>query len=180
MNYFSFNDIVETHNISKEKLKQLCLAGMLKYIKIQTSRYNDKIFRYCIPEDELVKLAPFKKSEIKINPMSQPDYYTNLWAEQDRQRQKAQEAYEQRLKEREHRYDYQEYLNSPEWKAKRRQRLALDKYTCRLCGSGKNLHVHHISYKNLGKPEELDDLITLCDKCHARVHERDLNNIGGN
>lgn len=174
MNYFSFNDIVETHNISKEKLKQLCFSGMLKYIKIQTSRNNDKIFRYCIPEDELSKLAPFRNSEIKINPLSQPDYYTNLWAEQDKEKEKEKERYGHFIEERKKRVDYQEYLKSPEWKEKRDIRLALDGYTCRLCGSGKNLHVHHISYKNLGTPEEVDDLITLCEKCHARVHERDF------
>ena len=71
--------------------------------------------------------------------------------------------------------DYYEYMNSPEWKAKREERLKHDKYQCQLCHTAKNLVVHHVTYDRLGH-EDLSDLVTLCKKCHESVHEKDLEN----
>jgi len=33
------------------------------------------------------------------------------------------------------------------------------------------LHVHHLTYDNLGRELD-DDLIVLCNDCHKQVHER--------
>lgn len=71
--------------------------------------------------------------------------------------------------------DYQEYINSPEWKATSRRRMRMDGFQCAICGTAKNLAVHHITYERLGR-EEMDDLITLCKNCHSKVHENDINN----
>lgn len=65
---------------------------------------------------------------------------------------------------------YIEYLNSPEWRAVREQRLTKDKYTCRACGNTKNLQVHHLSYSNIYH-EKMEDLVTLCQECHSRLHK---------
>lgn len=66
-------------------------------------------------------------------------------------------------------WDYQKYINSKWWREKRMERLKLDGFKCQLCGSGMNLNVHHINYENLGK-ENIDDIVTLCRSCHAKVH----------
>lgn len=68
---------------------------------------------------------------------------------------------------------YNEYLKSPEWSDKRRERLTLDDYECRFvgCHSTENLHVHHLNYDNVGD-EEMEDLITLCHGHHEYVHNR--------
>ena len=69
--------------------------------------------------------------------------------------------------------NYREYINSQEWR--RRRRAYLKKYAlCNRCGMDNDehkrlydgaLHVHHVSYARLGG--ELDeDLETLCKKCH--------------
>lgn len=68
--------------------------------------------------------------------------------------------------------DYNEYIRSDAWIRKRDQRLALDNYQCKKCGTAKNLIVHHITYKNLGH-ENMDDLVTLCWNCHNSVHKND-------
>jgi Holliday junction DNA helicase RuvB len=52
----------------------------------------------------------------------------------------------------------------------RRKVLARDGHKCRLCGSRHRLHIHHIIPVSMGGPTELDNLITLCRSCHARVH----------
>ena len=69
---------------------------------------------------------------------------------------------------------YKEYLKTEWWKHLRKMALERDKYQCQLCGSAKNIQVHHISYENLGCEEEIDDLVCLCSKCHSAVHTKDM------
>ncbi len=64
--------------------------------------------------------------------------------------------------------NYEAYLRSDEWTAKRRVILERDGYRCP-CGSRRHLHVHHLTYERLGH-ELLDDLVTLCRGCHRRLH----------
>lgn len=65
--------------------------------------------------------------------------------------------------------DYNEYIQSAKWKEKRNRRVAIDRYRCQKCGSTSKLNVHHLSYEHLGD-EPMEDLITLCESCHAAVH----------
>ena len=63
------------------------------------------------------------------------------------------------------------YLNSPEWKSLKRQRLAIDRYTCQSCNqSGLSLEVHHLHYRTF-KSESLSDLVSVCRNCHERQHQ---------
>lgn len=68
---------------------------------------------------------------------------------------------------------YTEYLSSPEWNAIRNTIQQRDDNTCVLCGSTFMLHVHHITYKNVGH-EDLEDLILVCKECHEEIHRRKL------
>ncbi len=72
----------------------------------------------------------------------------------------------------------QRLYKTPEWRALVRQAFARDHYRCQRCGGakvkGRKLHSHHIrpwaSY-----PEgrlDLDNLVTLCGRCHRWVHSR--------
>jgi predicted transcriptional regulator len=73
--------------------------------------------------------------------------------------------------------EYQDQLNSPEWKAKRKEILIRDGNKCKLCGSINNLQVHHLEYEN-GKfawEYDNDKLITLCKNCHKKQHKKHLN-----
>lgn len=73
---------------------------------------------------------------------------------------------------------YSGYIHSSHWKDIRRQRLAMDGFQCSICGTAKNLEVHHLTYERLGH-EDLDDLVSLCKRCHAKVHEKDKKEAGG-
>lgn len=64
---------------------------------------------------------------------------------------------------------YHAYIKSSEWKRKAAERMKLDGYRCVKCGKAMNLCVHHLTYENLGH-EQLEDLITLCKKCHSELH----------
>jgi hypothetical protein len=68
--------------------------------------------------------------------------------------------------------DYADYLRTPEWQDIRA--LALRHYgaSCVLCGTTDGLQVHHRRYPERGT-ETVDDLIVLCDDCHAHHHGKD-------
>jgi 5-methylcytosine-specific restriction endonuclease McrA len=67
---------------------------------------------------------------------------------------------------------YAEKLLDYRWQLKRQEILERDNYTCQRCSSdGCILQVHHLHYYPKHEPWEYEneDLITLCDKCHAVV-----------
>lgn len=65
--------------------------------------------------------------------------------------------------------DYQRYLQSGAWKAKRRLVRKRSNGTCELCKKRIATQAHHVTYENLGD-EPLDDLLDLCFVCHAKQH----------
>lgn len=74
---------------------------------------------------------------------------------------------------------YEEQLESPEWRQKRRTVLKRDGYTCRMCGGKRSntdthsLEVHHRYYILNHYAWKYDDsaLITLCKDCHELIHK---------
>lgn len=77
---------------------------------------------------------------------------------------------------------YAERLKDPRWQRKRLEILNRDNFTCQECGSpDKTLHVHHRRYQHGMSPWEYpkNELVTLCEDCHARETERDqrLNRV---
>lgn len=70
---------------------------------------------------------------------------------------------------------YREQLKDPRWQALRLLVLERDGWRCTACKkSSKSLQVHHTKYIQ-GKPpfeSPIEDLISLCKKCHRRQHRR--------
>ena len=70
--------------------------------------------------------------------------------------------------------DYQEYIQSPEWRQKAKEAKERAGYRCQLCnkpGDDKCLHAHHRTYERLG--DELpEDITVLCDVDHAKFHDK--------
>lgn len=69
-----------------------------------------------------------------------------------------------------YRFNKHQYLNSPQWASKRKLALARAHYHCEMCHAETNLHVHHITYRNLYN-ELPSDIIALCPSCHTLVHD---------
>jgi HNH endonuclease len=46
-----------------------------------------------------------------------------------------------------------------------------DNWHCRHCNRNSQLHPHHVVFKSAGGSDELNNLLTLCAKCHRDVHE---------
>jgi 5-methylcytosine-specific restriction endonuclease McrA len=67
--------------------------------------------------------------------------------------------------------DYRQYLQSKEWRWRRRSRIAQTPY-CERCQFEVDLVVHHKNYLRIGR--ELDtDLEVLCKWCHNEHHGAD-------
>lgn len=72
------------------------------------------------------------------------------------------------------REEYIAYIQSKEWFELRRARLELDIFTCFVCGLSPDdccLQAHHLTYERVGN-ELMEDLVTLCVRCHAEIHNR--------
>ena len=65
---------------------------------------------------------------------------------------------------------YEYYIKSEQWQKKRKLRLEIDNNQCVMCGRHSKLNVHHLTYQNLGFENACDDLVTLCETCHALHH----------
>lgn len=65
--------------------------------------------------------------------------------------------------------EYQVYLASPEWRARRALVLARCGNLCEGCRGAPAEQVHHLTYANVGN-EFLFELVGLCNECHERVH----------
>ena len=45
-----------------------------------------------------------------------------------------------------------------------------DNYTCQICGAKKSIEGHHIIDFQFSGAPEIDNIISLCKKCHKNVH----------
>ena len=53
-----------------------------------------------------------------------------------------------------------------------RQVLERDRWRCQRCGSQWNLQVHHLELRSQSGDDVEENLITLCNSCHRRAHDR--------
>lgn len=74
---------------------------------------------------------------------------------------------------------YEKKLSDPRWKMKREKILDRDGHRCVWCGRTDHLQVHHKYYMKypdgrFAEPWDYPDdkLITLCENCHRRWHEK--------
>ena len=63
--------------------------------------------------------------------------------------------------------EYERYIHSAAWRQLANERLEMDGYTCRVCGCSAT-DVHHLTYERFGN-ESMDDLVSLCRKCHNQA-----------
>lgn len=70
---------------------------------------------------------------------------------------------------RKRRREYRKYLKSPQWAAKRQERLDLCKGVCEACNAAPATQVHHVTYERI-YAELVGDLRGLCRPCHEKEH----------
>jgi len=77
------------------------------------------------------------------------------------------------------------FYKSKRWAQARAYVLMRDKYKCRMCGTSKDLEVHHIvplSPDNIYQPyyaTNEGNLMTLCTSCHMALHAAERGDASG-
>jgi len=71
---------------------------------------------------------------------------------------------------------YQESILNPSWISKSHEIKQRDSNSCQKCGEKTNLYAHHRYYVNGRLPWEYPNsaIVTLCNKCHAKVHLEEI------
>jgi len=65
---------------------------------------------------------------------------------------------------------YVEYLSTTGWRVRSHQAMERANWRCEMDATHDGpLQVHHLTYARVGRERD-DDLIVLCDECHARHH----------
>lgn len=67
---------------------------------------------------------------------------------------------------------YHSYLDTPEWREKRKLVMERAGGLCEGCRKEKAEVVHHTTYEHAGD-EFLFELLALCRVCHTRIHEKE-------
>lgn len=75
------------------------------------------------------------------------------------------------LSEKMKKWGYQKGFNYS-FASRREAVLNRDNYTCQKCGAkNTKLEVHHIIFRSQGGTDDENNLITLCENCHSRLHK---------
>lgn len=64
--------------------------------------------------------------------------------------------------------NYSKYLSGDHWK-KIKEKHCPPGSRCKVCLSGRSVHLHHLNYENIGSEKE-GDFVLLCRSCHYKVH----------
>jgi 5-methylcytosine-specific restriction endonuclease McrA len=60
-----------------------------------------------------------------------------------------------------------------------RRVLAHDGWRCQRCGTSQNLEVHHVQPRSLLGGDTMENLISLCCRCHRQHHLRAVKRGNG-
>lgn len=67
---------------------------------------------------------------------------------------------------------HQEYLKTEHWTELRKQCINRSNRICEACRSTKHLEGHHLRYREPLESCTIDDVMTLCRRCHGFWHEQ--------
>ena len=139
---------------------QCCNCGTWFSTAKKSIDFSRDVFDY---DDEIKKRFRIQRTEefAMIQELRLSNIATKTWAERNARTAK-----------------YQEYIESEEWKKKRLLVLQRDNFTCCGCLMEPAIHVHHLTYRNLGS-ELAYELVSLCVRCHEKSHDFESVDISG-
>ena len=65
-------------------------------------------------------------------------------------------------------------LEQQDYQELREHVLRRDGWRCQLCGSNRNLEVHHREFRSRSGADDERNLITLCSDCHSPIHGKSM------
>jgi len=103
--------------------------------------------------------------------------YSQFSPEEKTQKKIENEERQEKLKDRYEEEAIKRVADILYWSSIRKSVLERDNYQCQLCSLSANsmLHIHHIEKRVNGGSDFLDNLITVCPKCHSRADRADYN-----
>jgi len=70
-----------------------------------------------------------------------------------------------------------EFLLTPYWKAIAEKTKKKAGFKCLMCNGKNNLATHHRTYDNHGDElYHMEDLVVICEDCHAKFHDKITEN----
>lgn len=75
------------------------------------------------------------------------------------------------------RKDIPYYYYGSKWGKIREAVLARDNYKCTNCSSDQKLEIHHLEKWLESKDNSLNNLVTLCRKCHRKLEPRNIKRL---
>jgi hypothetical protein len=63
-------------------------------------------------------------------------------------------------------------LHEPDWKHLADEAKRRDGDRCKVCNGDRNLEAHHRTYDTIRTIKEINDLVTLCRRCHIMFHDK--------
>jgi hypothetical protein len=116
------------------------------------------------------------------------DEASNLWLSfdgnysassptQKRQRDLARQVSEEEMAEKSLERALEKEATDLAWSRRREMVLERDNYACQLCGlvGFTRFHIHHVLKRTEGGTDHLDNLVTVCPKCHKAADTRLYN-----
>lgn len=67
--------------------------------------------------------------------------------------------------------EWERYIASPVWHRRRQRYYETHERRCAVCGTAERVELHHLAYDRIGGNEPDADLMPLCQRHHANVHE---------
>jgi ATP-dependent DNA helicase RecQ len=62
-------------------------------------------------------------------------------------------------------------LDAESYNRLRQQILRRDGWRCQSCGAMANLEVHHNQFRSQSGDDSEENLVTLCNVCHSKIHD---------
>lgn len=160
-------------------INQCCDIPNLQPVKLITSAGTIQVRNQCqncgdvggnslggYSKEKREALPPVDKAKKEERSIKWEEMTKTFWAKVSDRRAQQREAGKQQWWD-----QYQAYLNSPAWKAKRALVLKRDNYLCQSCLDAYATQVHHKSYQfvDLKGNEPAFDLVAICVPCHEKI-----------
>ena len=110
---------------------------------------------------ELAVSPPWKENEYENYEIGRKAEYDRILQEHLKKQQRGEDGF---------RREYDLYLATPSWRAKRAKVVKRANGVCEGCLERSATQVHHRTYDHIFE-ELMFELVAICDECHARIHE---------